>query len=131
MTQSIALVTLVVRDYGEAIAWYTEKLGFRLVEDTALGHGKRWVVVEPAGGGTTRLLLAKASGSEQEAHIGNQTGGRVAFFLSTENFSRDHASMQQAGVHFLENPRHETYGIVAVFEDLYGNKWDLIEYSRR
>ncbi|KXF78912.1 extradiol dioxygenase [Paramesorhizobium deserti] len=130
MTQSIALVTLVVRDYDEATAWYTEKLGFQLVEDTALGHDKRWVVVEPVGGGT-RLLLAKASGSEQEAHVGNQTGGRVAFFLSTEDFNRDHASMQQAGVHFLEEPRHERYGIVAVFEDLYGNKWDLIEYGHR
>ncbi|RCS24894.1 VOC family protein [Phyllobacterium salinisoli] len=127
MTRSVALVTIVVRDYDEAVAWYTEKLEFELVEDTALSGGKRWVVVSSAGA-TTRLLLAKADGVEQEAYIGNQTGGRVAFFLDTDDFSRDHSSMLEAGVHFLEEPRHEKYGTVAVFEDLYGNKWDLIEH---
>lgn len=127
MSRSIALVTIVVRDYDEAIAWYTEKVGFELVEDTALGNGKRWVVVGLAGEGT-RLLLAKAVGIEQQAHIGNQTGGRVALFLGTDDFSRDHSSMLQAGVRFLEKPRYEKYGIVAVFEDIYGNKWDLIEH---
>lgn len=122
----IATVTLVVRDYDEAIAFYRDRLGFTLVADTPLGDGKRWVLVTPAGGGA-RLLLAKAVGDAQVERVGDQTGGRVGFFLETDDFARDHAVFQAAGVHFLEAPRHETYGTVAVFEDLYGNKWDLIE----
>ncbi|MEQ8749463.1 MAG: VOC family protein [Amphiplicatus sp.] len=122
----LALVTLVVGDYDEAIRWYADRLGFRLVEDSSLGGGKRWVVVAPPGGGTG-LLLAKGIGETQTAAIGAQTDGRVAFFLHTDDFARDHAAMAAKGVKFLEAPRDEPYGKVAVFEDLYGNKWDLIE----
>ena len=127
MRQHIGAVTLVVRDYDEAIAWYTEKLGFDLVEDAALGDDKRWAVVAPPGSRETRLLLAKADGPMQEARIGEQTGGRVFLFLYTDDFARDHAAMVLRGVRFLENPRREAYGTVAVFEDLHGNKWDLIQ----
>jgi catechol 2,3-dioxygenase-like lactoylglutathione lyase family enzyme len=126
MSNRIATVTLVVRNYDEAIAFYCSKLGFDLVADTALGGGKRWVLVAPSGGGA-RLLLAEADGDQQAARIGDQTGGRVGFFLETDNFARDHAAFTKAGVRFLEAPRHEVYGSVAVFEDLYGNTWDLIE----
>lgn len=126
MQQSIATVALVVADYDEAIAFYRDQLGFALVADTPLGGGKRWVLVVPPGGGV-RLLLAKADGPEQTARIGDQTGGRVGFFLQTDDFDRDHAAFTARGVNFLEPPRHEAYGSVAVFEDLYGNKWDLIE----
>ncbi len=126
MTQSIATIALVVRDYDEAIGFYRDRLGFTLVADTPLGPGKRWVLVAPAGGGA-RLLLAEADGPEQQAHIGNQTGGRVGFFLETDDFARDFAAYSARGVTFLEAPRHEPYGSVAVFEDLYGNKWDLIQ----
>jgi catechol 2,3-dioxygenase-like lactoylglutathione lyase family enzyme len=122
----IGSVTLVVRDYDEAIAFYVGAVGFALVEDTDLGDGKRWVLVAPAEGETT-LLLAQASGTEQLARVGDQTGGRVALFLETDDFEADHARMRTAGVRFLEEPRHEAYGTVAVFEDLYGNRWDLIE----
>ncbi|MEU1889926.1 VOC family protein [Streptomyces pristinaespiralis] len=126
--QNIALITLVVRDYDEAIAFYTDALGFHLVEDTDRGDGSRWVVVRPAGSGTgTGLLLARAGNDDQRASVGAQTGGRVGFFLHTDDFARDHARMTAAGVRFLEEPRHEAYGSVAVFEDLYGNKWDLLE----
>jgi catechol 2,3-dioxygenase-like lactoylglutathione lyase family enzyme len=118
--------TYLVRDYDEAIAWFTRALGFKLVEDSNLGGGKRWVLVEPDGGGV-RLLLARAATPEQVAHIGAQGGGRVFLFLQTEDFARDHAAFAAAGVRFLEPPRHEVYGTVAVFEDLYGNRWDLIE----
>jgi catechol 2,3-dioxygenase-like lactoylglutathione lyase family enzyme len=117
--------TYLVRDYDEAIAWFTQVLGFRLVEDAGLGGGKRWVLVEPDGGGV-RLLLAKAVG-EQADHIGQQGGGRVFLFLQTDDFGRDRAAFVAHGVHFIEPPRHEAYGTVAVFEDLYGNRWDLIE----
>lgn len=127
MKQTIATVALVVRDYDEALAFYRGKLGFELVADTDMGGGKRWVVVCPPGGSGARLLLAQASGAEQEAAIGNQTGGRVGFFLETDDFSRDFAALTAAGVRFLEAPRHEAYGSVAVFEDPYGNKWDLLE----
>jgi catechol 2,3-dioxygenase-like lactoylglutathione lyase family enzyme len=120
--------TYLVRDYDEAIAWFTQALGFALVEDTDLGGGKRWVLVEPDGGGV-RLLLAKAVG-EQADHIGRQGGGRVFLFLETDDFARDHAAFAARGVHFIEPPRHEAYGTVAVFEDLYGNRWDLIEPKR-
>lgn len=125
---SIALVTLVVRDYDEAIAFYTDALGFELAEDTDRGDGSRWVVVRPPGDPAgTGLLLARAKGGAQESAVGAQTGGRVGFFLHTDDFARDHARMTAAGVHFLEAPRHEPYGSVAVFEDLYGNRWDLLQ----
>ncbi|MGI5480065.1 VOC family protein [Streptomyces lavendofoliae] len=124
----IALITLVVRDYDEALAFYTGALGFELVEDTDRGQGSRWVVVRPRGTGPgTGLLLARAAGAEQEASVGAQTGGRVGFFLHTEDFAGDRARMLAAGVRFLEEPRHEPYGTVAVFEDLYGNRWDLLQ----
>jgi catechol 2,3-dioxygenase-like lactoylglutathione lyase family enzyme len=128
----IALVSLVVDDYDEAIRFYTEALGFRLAEDAPRPDGSRWVVVEPpaASGASpqgTALLLARARGEEQRARIGDQTGGRVGFFLYTDDFARDHARMTAAGVTFLEEPRHEPYGSVAVFQDLYGNRWDLLQ----
>ncbi|MER6138093.1 VOC family protein [Streptomyces sp. NPDC001815] len=124
----VALVTLVVDDYDEAIRFYTEALGFRLAEDTARPDGSRWVVVEPDTGGTgTGLLLARAKGGTQRDRVGDQTGGRVGFFLHTDDFVRDHARMAAAGVTFLEEPRHEAYGSVVVFQDLYGNRWDLLQ----
>ncbi|WP_282083664.1 VOC family protein [Streptomyces tendae] len=124
----IALVALVVDDYDEAIRFYTEALGFRLAEDSPRPDGSRWVVVEPGGpGGGTALLLARAKGDDQRARVGDQTGGRVGFFLYTDDFARDHARMTAAGVTFLEEPRHEPYGSVAVFRDLYGNRWDLLQ----
>ena len=119
-------IALLVRDYDEAIAYYTGALGFTLIEDTAMSPTKRWVVLAPHADGA-RLLLAKASGPEQEAAVGRQFGGRVGFFLHTEDFARDHARMLGAGVRFIEAPRHEPFGTVAVFEDIYGNRWDLIE----
>jgi catechol 2,3-dioxygenase-like lactoylglutathione lyase family enzyme len=122
----IATVALVVRDYDEAIAFYRDRLGFDLIADAPLGPGKRWVLVAPKGGGA-RLLLAQASDDEERSRIGNQTGGRVGFFLETTDFAADHARFTRNGVKFLEQPRHEPYGSVAVFEDLYGNKWDLIQ----
>ncbi len=122
----LSAVTYLVRDYDEAIAWFTQALGFRLVEDTSLGAAKRWVVVEAPDGGS-RLVLGQAEGSEQVAAIGKTNGGRVSYFLSTDDFARDHAAMLAKGVKFREAPRHEAYGIVAVFEDLYGNGWDLIQ----
>ena len=126
MSRSIGLITLVVSDYDEAIAWYRNVLGFLLVSDTKLSETKRWVVVAPGKEGT-KLLLAKADGASQQAAVGNQAGGRVALFLYTDDFANDHAKMLRAGVKFLEEPRHEAYGSVAVFEDLYGNKWDLLQ----
>ncbi|MES2034368.1 MAG: VOC family protein [Pseudomonadota bacterium] len=128
MTLSLGAVTLVVRDYDEAIAWYVDRAGFVLVEDSDLGGGKRWVTVAPSADGP-RLLLARAATPEQEARVGDQTGGRVAMFLYTDAFDADHARMAAAGVRFLEAPRREAYGSVAVFEDLYGNRWDLLERS--
>lgn len=125
-TANIALLTIVVRDYDEAIAFFTDALGFRLVEDTAMGGGKRWVVVAPPNGGTG-LLLARAATTEQDSAIGNQTGGRVAFFLHTDDFARDYDRMRARGVTFVEQPRYEIYGTVVVFQDLYGNKWDLVQ----
>ena len=121
----ISLTALLVADYDEAIAFYVGKCGFELREDTDQGGGKRWVVVAPKGG-EAGLLLAKAVG-DQQPRIGDQTGGRVGLFLETDDFGRDHAAMTAAGVRFLEAPRQEPYGTVAVFEDLYGNRWDLIE----
>ena len=126
MKQSIARVTLVVRDYDEAIAFFTGPLQFELVEDTYIPEQhKRWVVLAPKGGSTS-LLLARASNDEQRAAIGNQTGGRVAFFLNTDDFWRDHRSMTARGVKFVREPTVQSYGTVAVFEDLYGNLWDLV-----
>ena len=126
----LATVALVVRDYDEAIAWYGDKLDFALAEDVALGDGKRWVTVTPGNSGGARLLLAKAEGERQASRIGDQTGGRVFLFLETDDFSRDHTAMLAKGVAFQETPRHEVYGTVAVFSDLYGNLWDLIEPKR-
>jgi len=125
MTLTIATVALLVDSYERGIAFYRDVLGLTLEQDTVLGGGKRWVVVSGAGG--ARMLLAQADGPTQVAAMGNQTGGRVAFFLETDDFERDHARLVDAGVHFLEAPRHEAYGSVAVFEDPFGNKWDLIE----
>jgi catechol 2,3-dioxygenase-like lactoylglutathione lyase family enzyme len=130
MTQTLAQVTLVVREYDEAIAFFTEKLGFQLLEDSTLSDGKRWVVVGPHGSPTLLLLLARASTPDEIRSIGNQTGGRVFLFLHTDNFWTDYRAMQSRGVKFLETPREESYGTVAVFEDLYGNKWDLLMPSR-
>ena len=124
----IGSVTLVVDDYDDAIAWFTQVLGFELREDSDRGGGKRWVRVAPVGA-TTELLLARAVDDVQRASIGRQAGGRVGFFLQTDDFVRDHARMLAAGVRFVEVPRRETYGTVAVFEDLCGNRWDLIEES--
>lgn len=126
MTLSLSAVTFLVRDYDEAIFWFTERLGFSLVEDTPLSPGKRWVKVA-AGRGGTCLMLAKADGPEQQRAIGKAAGGRVAYFLYTDDFAATHARMQAAGIRFREEPRKEAYGTVAVFEDLYGNGWDLIE----
>lgn len=124
----IALITLVVHNYDAAIAFYTGALGFGLSEDTDRGDGSRWVVVTPPGGlPGTGLLLARAKNETERASVGAQTGGRVGFFLYTEDFAGDHARMLAAGVRFLEEPRHEPYGAVAVFEDLYGNRWDLLQ----
>lgn len=127
MTQSLALVTIVVRDYDEAVAYFTEKLGFELVEDTPLGDGKRWVIVRPLGSVGTSLLLARSATPEQAARVGNQTGGRVFLFLRTDDFWRDYRAMKERGVKFVEQPREEAYGMVVVFEDLYGNRWDLAD----
>ncbi|MDX8533614.1 VOC family protein [Mesorhizobium sp. VK25A] len=129
--RSVATVALVVASYDEAVRWYVERLGFVLIEDVDLGGGKRWVTVAPAKGQGARLLLAQASGEEQASRIGNQTGGRVFLFLETDNFSRDHQAMLAKGVEFREAPRSEAYGTVAVFSDLYGNLWDLIEPKRQ
>ena len=125
MSLTISAATLVVDDYDRAISFYRDVLGLALLSDTPLGGGKRWITIVGAGG--ARLLLAQADGATQAAAIGNQTGGRVGFFLETDDFERHHARLVEAGVRFLEAPRHEAYGSVAVFEDIYGNKWDLIE----
>ncbi|MFC5288283.1 VOC family protein [Actinokineospora guangxiensis] len=121
----ISLVTLLVHDYDEAISFYVGKVGFRVLEDVAQPAGKRWIVVGPDD--TVGVLLAQADTPEQRSSVGAQTGGRVGFFLTTDDFAGDHARMSEAGVRFLEQPRHEPYGTVAVFEDLYGTKWDLIQ----
>lgn len=128
MQQSIGLVSLVVRDYDEAIRFYTEKLGFVLLEDTyVVAQDKRWVVVSPPGAGGCKLLLARASTEVQQSRIGNQTGGRVFLFLYTDDFSRDYRKYTTAGVEFVRPPKEEAYGTVAVFKDLYGNLWDLVQ----
>jgi catechol 2,3-dioxygenase-like lactoylglutathione lyase family enzyme len=121
----LGLVALLVRDYDEAIAWFTGSLGFQLISDEPREAGKRWVVVSPGAGGTS-LLLARAATAEQQRFVGMQGGGRVFLFLHTDDFARDHQAMRSRGVRFIEGPREESYGTVAVFEDLYGNRWDLI-----
>ena len=130
MKQSIAHIALVVRDYDEAIAFYTQKLGFTLLEDTYQpAQDKRWVLVAPPGSDGTSLLLARASKPEQEPFIGNQAGGRVFLFLRTDDFDRDHAELLAKGVRFVREPKRAPYGTVAVFEDLYGNLWDLVQFA--
>jgi len=126
MAQTLGSVTLLVRDYDRAIEFFTGALGFELLEDTALEGGKRWVLVRPRGSGGASLLLARASSPEEEARVGNQAGGRVFLFLHTDDFRRDYRAMKARGVRFREDPREEPYGTVAVFEDLCGNRWDLI-----
>jgi catechol 2,3-dioxygenase-like lactoylglutathione lyase family enzyme len=129
MKQFVSAVTLVVRDYDEAIAYYTQALGFEIAEDAPQTAGKRWVLVRPPGASECGLLLAKAKNEEERRAIGRQTGGRVCLFLHTDDFARDYARMKAWGVTFREEPRQEAYGQVVVFEDLYGNKWDLIQPS--
>jgi catechol 2,3-dioxygenase-like lactoylglutathione lyase family enzyme len=126
MTQNIASLTIIVPDYDEAITFYVEKMGFTLVEDTKLSASKRWVVVMPRGAKETGLLLAKADSAAQQATIGNQAGGRVFLILRTDDFERDHKKFTAGGIEFLEAPRNEPYGQVVVFQDAFGNKWDLI-----
>jgi predicted enzyme related to lactoylglutathione lyase len=125
----IGQFSIVVDDYDDAIAFYCNKIGFDLIEDTDMGDGKRWILIAPprAPVNATRILLARAVNDTQKRAVGQQTGGRVGFFLMTDDFKTDHARMAKNGVRFLEAPRHEPYGIVAVFEDLYGNKWDLLQ----
>ena len=126
--QALGLVSVVVREYDEAIAFYVESLGFTLVEDTSIPEqNKRWVVVAPPGSSESRILLARGANAEQEARIGNQTGGRVFLFLYTDNFARDYHAYRAKGVKFVREPKEEPYGTVAVFEDLYGNLWDLLQ----
>jgi len=127
MAQHFAAFSLIVKDYDEAISYYTEILNFKLIEDTTLAPGKRWVLVAPPGAKETKMLLAKASGEEQLAAVGNQTGGRVGFFLNTTKFWADFKDMKTKGVKFLEEPREEPYATVVVFEDLYGNQWDFLQ----
>lgn len=129
--QRIAHIALVVDDYDEAISFYTEKLKFNLVEDTRLSETKRWVLVAPPGAKESCLLLAKAADDKQRACIGNQTGGRVFLFLYTDDFERDYAQMLERGIRFVRPPKEEVYGTVAVFEDLYGNLWDLLQPSEK
>jgi catechol 2,3-dioxygenase-like lactoylglutathione lyase family enzyme len=127
MQQNLVHIAIVVRDYDEAIDYYTRVLGFELIEDEPRGPGKRWVRVAPRGDHGASLLLAKAANDEQTSRIGNQTGGRVFLFLHTDDFQRDYTAYSARGVKFIEQPRYEEYGTVVVFEDIYGNKWDLIE----
>lgn len=126
MNQRLAHIALVVQDYDEAIAFYTQKLGFELLEDTALSETKRWVLVKPRGDGECCLLLAQAANDEQRSRVGNQTGGRVFLFLHTDDFWRDYHKLVENGIVFVREPAVEAYGTVAVFKDLYGNLWDLI-----
>lgn len=130
MPQSLAHIALIVRDYDEAIAWFTQRLGFTLVADQYQPEqDKRWVLVAPPGPAGASLLLARASSPAQEAFVGNQAGGRVFLFLATDDFARDHAAMAAKGVKFVRAPKTADYGIVAVFEDLYGNLWDLVQFA--
>ncbi|HZZ18593.1 MAG TPA: VOC family protein [Opitutaceae bacterium] len=126
MSQAVNCVAMLVREYDEAIAFYKEKMGFEVIQDTPMGEGRRWVIIAPKGTSGARLLLARAKNDAEKASVGCQAGGRVFLFLQTDDFARDHARMLGLGVKFSELPRHEPYGTVAVFEDLYGNKWDLL-----
>jgi catechol 2,3-dioxygenase-like lactoylglutathione lyase family enzyme len=128
MKRKIIHIALIVHDYDEAILFYTEKLDFVLIEDSALSPEKRWVLLKPNKNSECSILLAKASDKEQRAIVGNQTGGRVFLFLETDNFQRDYNKMLEKGINFIRKPSQQEYGTVAVFEDLYGNLWDLIEY---
>ena len=130
MEQSIAHISLVVADYDEAIAFYTTKLHFELIEDTVISPQKRWVLIKPKGSSGCHLLLAKASGEEQETRIGNQTGGRVFLFLHTDDFERDYQNLLSQNITIVRQPSNELYGKVAVFADLYGNLWDLVQPSK-
>jgi catechol 2,3-dioxygenase-like lactoylglutathione lyase family enzyme len=130
MKQHIAHVALVVKDYDEAIDFYTSKLGFILVEDTVLSETKRWVIVKPKGNGTCSLLLARTATAQQLQSVGNQTGGRVFLFLHTDDFWRDYNHYVSRGIEFVREPAEEEYGTVAVFKDLYGNLWDLVEAKK-
>ncbi|MBC2604795.1 VOC family protein [Pelagicoccus albus] len=131
MNQRLALISLVVREYDEALAFYVGKLGFTLEEDVFIPEqNKRWVVIKPPGEGECRLLLARADNEEQRSHIGNQTGRRVFLFLYTDDFARDYAAYKSNGVEFAREPKEEPYGTVAVFKDLYGNQWDLLQPKR-
>jgi catechol 2,3-dioxygenase-like lactoylglutathione lyase family enzyme len=125
--QRIAHISVVVKDYDDAIKFYTEKLDFKLIEDTKLSDTKRWVLVAPSGATECSLLLARAADDHQTSRVGNQTGGRVFLFLFTDDFWRDYNKMQATGIHFVRPPKQEEYGIVAVFADLYGNLWDLVQ----
>ena len=127
MNQKLGYISLIIGNYNEAIAYYTQTLGFELLEDTPLGEGKRWVLIRPRGGQGTALVLAEASTEEEKSMIGNQGAGRVWLFLHTDDFYQDYEAYQAKGVQFLEKPREEVYGTVAVFADRYGNKWDLLE----
>ncbi len=127
MTQLLAHIAIVVDEYDHAIDYYTNTLGFELIEDSPRENGMRWVLVAPVGGGGARLLLARAANPEQSSRIGNQTGGRVFLFLHTDDFARDYASYVERGVDFTESPRDEAYATVVVFRDIYGNLWDLIQ----
>lgn len=131
MSQHLHAVALVVPDYDAAITFYCDVMGFSLIADEDQGDGKRWVLVSPPGAQETQLLLAKAKGPEQEAAIGNQTGGRVFLFLHTDDFAGDHGRMLAKGVTFEEEPRHEPYGTVAVFRDPFGNRWDLLQLTAK
>jgi catechol 2,3-dioxygenase-like lactoylglutathione lyase family enzyme len=129
--QSLAAVAFVVPEYDSAIAWFRAALGFEVLEDTAMEAGKRWVVVAPPGGAGARLIIAQAADDRQRQAIGAAAGGRVGYFLETDDFARDHAGLSARGVRFLEAPRRESYGIVAVFADPWGGRWDLLQPARR
>ena len=129
MTQKVGYVAVVVRDYDEALTYFINVLGFELIQDTSLDRGKRWVLVAPPGWQGTGLLLARAVTDEQASRVGNQTGGRVFLFLHTDDFWRDYHAMKERGVNFQEVPREEPYGTVAVFQDIYGNRWDLLQMN--
>jgi len=129
MTQKVGYVAVVVRDYDEALTYFINVLGFELIQDTSLDRGKRWVLVAPPGSQGTCLLLARAVNDEQASRVGNQTGGRVFVFLHTDDFWRDYHAMKERGVNFQEAPREESYGTVAVFQDIYGNRWDLLQMN--
>ena len=129
MKQEIAHVALVVRDYDEAIEFYTKRLGFELLEDKPLESGKRWIIIAPRNATGTSILIARAADAEQLSRVGNQTGGRVFLFLHTDDFWHDYTTLKSRGIEFIREPREEPYGIVAVFEDLYGNRWDLLQLA--